>query len=132
VAVYGHNFSDGFGQKVRAWASARGTKLVSIGYRNAWADSQWITAGPRSFALCMAEAEAVATPKPFVVELSSYRSNKLKGLAESLQIDDRLVSAATPSSDYRRCLETPVQLRVLNRIDHLRKTSEEFLNEAHI
>ena len=34
---------------VRAWARAAGLRLVSFGYRNDWADAQWLDAGPEDF-----------------------------------------------------------------------------------
>src|SRR3546814_9493774 len=61
VAVYGHNFPASFRQAVRHWAASRGYRLVSIGYRNDWADEQNITAGPEDFARIMAQSAAVAT-----------------------------------------------------------------------
>src|SRR5690606_20017393 len=82
VAVYGHNFTEWFSREVRHWAQSRGYSLVSIGYRNDWADEQWLTAGPEEFAHFVRHAEAVATNffhgcvfsllnhKPFVCELS--------------------------------------------------------------
>lgn len=61
VAVYGHIFTEWFIRGVRQWATLHGSLLVSIGYRNDWADQQWLTAGPEEFAEFIGQAEAVAT-----------------------------------------------------------------------
>ncbi|WKL39988.1 polysaccharide pyruvyl transferase family protein (plasmid) [Sinorhizobium meliloti] len=61
IAVYGHSFPSWFQHAVRHWATTRSLPLVSIGYRNEWADEQWLDAGPYEFAACIAGAEAVAT-----------------------------------------------------------------------
>src|SRR3546814_12834138 len=61
VAVYGHNFPASFRQAVRHWAASRGSRLLSIGYRNDWAAEQHITAGPEDFTRIMAQSAALAT-----------------------------------------------------------------------
>src|SRR5690606_3394326 len=61
IALYGHGFSPQLARRVRDWARRRGLAVVSIGYRNAWADRQWLDAGPHAFARFMAGAEAVVT-----------------------------------------------------------------------
>ena len=62
MAVYGHNFSDWFVVRMREWARKRNMRLVSIGYRNDWADTQWLTAGPEDFARFMADADGEFDP----------------------------------------------------------------------
>ncbi|HYE43800.1 MAG TPA: polysaccharide pyruvyl transferase family protein, partial [Caulobacteraceae bacterium] len=61
VLVYGHSFPDWFVETVRKWAHARRLRLVSLGYRNDWADEQRLAAGPEEFAQAMADAGAVVT-----------------------------------------------------------------------
>ena len=46
---------------MRRWAQPRGYPLVSLGYRNDWADEQWLEAGPHDFAHAIMRASAVAT-----------------------------------------------------------------------
>lgn len=140
VAVYGHTFSDTFGREVRRWAESRGFKLVSIGYRNDWADAQWLTADPHNFAHFIAGAEAVATnffhgcvfalrnAKPFACEITSYRYHKTSGLMAILGGERHLVTENTPSAGYDACLSEPVDPEIYRRIDGFRRTSEAYLD----
>lgn len=61
LLLYGHGFSAAFARQVRHAADAHGYRLVSIGYRNDFADEQWIGAGPLEFARAVAGSSAVAT-----------------------------------------------------------------------
>jgi hypothetical protein len=61
VAVYGYRFSEPFTRAVQQWARTHRLPIISIGYRNDWADQNWLTAGPDDFAHFMAGARAVAT-----------------------------------------------------------------------
>jgi hypothetical protein len=61
AAVYGHNFSTSFVNKIKKWAYKRKLPLLSIGYRNEWADEQWLTADPIEFQSFIAQSEAVIT-----------------------------------------------------------------------
>jgi Polysaccharide pyruvyl transferase len=142
AAVYGHNFSDGFSREVRRWATARGLPLVSIGYRNDWADVQWLEAGPHDFAHAMARASAVATnffhgcvfslrnERPFVCETSPYRGTKVRGLVSLVGAGHRLLEAGTPPAVYDRCLREPVEPAITRRIDLLRERSARYLDAA--
>lgn len=139
AAVYGHNFSEAFAAQVRRWARSRGVPLVSIGYRNDWADRQWITAGPHDFAHAISRARAVATNffhgcvfalrggKPFACEMSAYRSIKVENLMRTVGGERHLVWWNAPAEAYDACLDEPVQPEVLHRIQRLRETSETFL-----
>lgn len=142
VAVYGHNFSPNFIREVKQWAHANHLSLVSIGYRNDWADKQWLTADPHDFAHFMANAEVVATnffhgcvfalrnAKPFVCETSPYRSNKLSGLMTKLGGEQHLVTEDTPSSVYHARLSKPLNAEIFEKIEHYRRTSNEYLDRA--
>ena len=142
VAAYGHGFTGQFGRAVRHWADRRSVRVVSVGYRNDWADSQWIDAGPDDFAAFMANATAVATNffhgcifalvngRPFVCESSSYRSNKVRDLAQAIGAEDRLVSEETPFSAFSVLLDEPPGQNVVQRIADLRRTSSEYLDRA--
>lgn len=105
--VYGHNFSPEFARSVRDWADSRSLPLLSLGYRNDWADVQWLDAGPHDFAHAVRRTEAIATnffhgcafavreDKPFACETSPYRSIKVRGLMELLGGLDRLTEDGT-------------------------------------
>lgn len=142
VAVYGHNFTNHFGEQVRRWAKARRLMLISIGYRNSWADRQWLTAGPHDFARAIATADAVATnffhgcvfalrfAKPFICEGSTYRSMKLRNLMKSVAGERHLASETTPASDFDSLLSEPLEPEILRRIERLRRDSSAYLNRA--
>jgi hypothetical protein len=142
VAVYGHNFSGGLARRARRWAQARGYSLVSIGYRNDWADAQWISAGPHEFARFVGRAEAVVTNffhgcvfalrerKPFVCEAPPYRSNKIRDLMSATGGEQHLVSATTAAAAYDGSLSEPLRPELLDRIARLRRTADEYLDLA--
>jgi hypothetical protein len=142
VAVYGHNFSDSFAREIRRWAHHRQLPLISIGYRNDWADQQWITADPHDFAHFISRAEAVATnffhgcvfalrnTKPFVCETSPYRSQKLQGLMAKIGGEKHLLSEGTPAAVYHAHLSEPLDPGMLQKIDCLRQTSNAYLGRA--
>ena len=134
--VYGHNMSPEFARSVRAWADRRGLPLLSLGYRNDWADVQWLDAGPHDFAHAMIRAEAVATNffhgcafalregKPFACETSPYRSIKVRGLMELLGGLDRLV----PDGEVGDRLDVPADFNA--RLAALREVSNDYLDRA--
>lgn len=142
VCVYGHSFSDGFAARVRAAAKARGLLLVSIGYRNDWADVQWLAAGPEDFAQCVARSEAVATNffhgcvfalanwKPFVCEPTRYRANKILGLLELLRAERHLLEDAATPEAVESLLADPPGSEVAGRIERNRARSAAFLATA--
>jgi hypothetical protein len=142
VAVYGHNFSEYFIREIKNWAKRRNLQLVSIGYRNDWADQQWLTADPHDFAAFMSNAAAVATnffhgcvfalnnARPFVCETTPYRSNKLQGLMNKIGGEGHLVRENTPFPVYDARLSQPVDQGILEKINHLRQSSNAFLQRA--
>lgn len=142
LAVYGHNFSAYYIHAVKAFAAQKGLPLISIGYRNDWADSQWLTADPHDFAHFMAGATAVTTnffhgcvfalrnKKPFVCETTPYRSIKVQCLMELLGGEKHLVTEDTPVADYITQLSEPVASNITQNITQLRQSSNAFLDEA--
>jgi hypothetical protein len=142
VAIYGHNFTEWFKREVRCWAGAHGYTLVSIGYRNDWADRQWLTAGPEEFAEFIAQADAVATNffhgcvfallnrKPFVCELSEYRSYKVRDLMVTVGGERHLVSEKTPGHEYTALLGEAVDSALFEGITTLRQSSTRFLDKV--
>jgi len=141
IAVYGHSFPDWYARAVRRAADEAGLKLVSIGYRNDWADEQRIDAGPDEFARAIAGAEALATnffhgcvfallfERPFACVASSYRANKLRDLMEKVGAEERLVFEDR-ESEIAGLLAEPVGSAVGARIAELRGQSSAYLSRA--
>jgi polysaccharide pyruvyl transferase WcaK-like protein len=140
--VYGHGFPDEFVRSVRSWASARGVRLVSVGYRNDWADEQWLTAGPEDFALAMGAARAVVTnffhgcvfallnEKPFVCTTTEYRWHKVQALVRALAAEDRLIVEPAPQAAFDAALDAPPVMATRNAIASLRERSADYLEHA--
>lgn len=142
VAVYGHNFSENFIANIKEFARSRGLPLISIGYRNDWADEQWLTAGPLEFSAFMHSAQAVVTnffhgcvfalinTKPFVCETSSYRSLKVQGLMDTIEAQSYMVQEQTPFATYNERLTQPLSKDIVRNIEALRLFSSEWLDKA--
>jgi hypothetical protein len=142
IAVYGHNFSDAYIDKIKQWATDKQLPLISIGYRNDWADEQWLTADPHDFAHFMTKSEAVATnffhgcvfavrnQRPFVTEATSYRSNKVQGLMSTIGAEKHLINENTSASVVDDLLSQPLNAEIFKNISALRKTSNEYLDQA--
>lgn len=139
AVVYGHSFSDSLGPAVRNWAQRRGLRLVSIGYRNDWADQQRLDAGPLEFAQLMAGAEAVVTNffhgcvfallnhKPFACAVSPYRSNKVRALTQTVGAERHLIEEGYPDKHLAELLDQPLSARIPQRIGRLRVESDGYL-----
>jgi hypothetical protein len=139
LVVYGHSFSDWFARRVLRWARERGLRLVSIGYRNDWADEQRIDAGPDAFRALMSGAAAVATNffhgcvfalvnrKPFACAASAYRNKKVLDLAALLGAGRHLVSESAPYA-IDAAMEATPEPAVYDRISAMRARSEAFLD----
>ena len=142
VAVYGHSFPAWYSEAVRAFARHRGLRLVSIGYRNDWADEQRIGAGPLEFARLIANAASVATnffhgcvfallgSRPFACVASAYRSNKLRDLVGTVGAERRLMTGPEESREIAGQLATPLSPLVAARIALLRQNSNRYLAHA--
>jgi hypothetical protein len=142
VAVYGHNFSSPFVREIRRWATEHGRILLSISYRNDWADLQWLEAGPHDFAQAMARADVVTTNffhgcvfallhhKPFACETTSYREHKIRGLMADVGAERHLVGGAADSSSFDELLDQPLDPTIDERIDRLRARSTRYLDNA--
>ena len=140
--IYGHRFPAWLKAKVRSWAKARGTKLISVGYSNDFADEQRIAAGPHEFTRLMAGAQAVITNffhgcifalvngKPWASAPSAYRSIKIPDLASTLGAQHRLVDDATSARQLEELLETPVRPEVEANIREARARSADYLDAA--
>ncbi len=142
IAVYGHSFPAWFRDRVRRSAASRGYRLVSIGYRNDWADEQRLSAGPESFAELMAASAAVATNffhgcvfallngRPFACAASSYRFNKVRDLADAVGAEQHLIAENTPPSRFHRLLTEPLGPAIHDRITALRHRSASYLDHV--
>jgi hypothetical protein len=142
LAIYGHSFPGWFADAVRGWATGAGCRLLSIGYRNDWADEQLIAVGPRRFAQLMAGATAVATNffhgcifallngEPFACASSEYRANKVTDLMRLVSAERHLVTEASDSARLHRLLGDPLEAGIPSRIACLRLQSREFLERA--
>ncbi|WP_315764482.1 polysaccharide pyruvyl transferase family protein [Sphingomonas sp. Y38-1Y] len=119
LIVYGHGFPGWFVEAIRAGARRRGLRIVSLGYRNDWADEQRIDVGPLDFPAAMAGASAVATnffhgcvfalryDRPFVTAPSPYRFNKVRDLAAKLSVERQIVTEATEPATLDTLLSEP-------------------------
>ena len=135
MALYGHSFSDGFAQAARQWAQARGLKLVSIGYRNDWADENWIDADPFEFAQAIAQASAVVTnffhgcvfallnEKPFACAVSPYRMNKVRDLTAAVGAEAHLLREDDAPERFAAALDRPLADTITAQIARLRAQS---------
>jgi hypothetical protein len=144
VALYGHSFSDGFGKAVRRWAQGRGLKLVSIGYRNDWADEQWLDADPFEFAQAITQAEAVVTnffhgcvfallnDKPFACAVSPYRMNKVRDLVSAVEAQAHLLREDDPPERFAAVLDHPLDSGIDAAITRLRVQSEAYLRSIGV
>lgn len=142
AAVYGHNFSPFFIREVKKWAAQRKITLISIGYRNDWADEQWLTADPFEFASFMAGCSAVATNffhgcvfalinmKPFACEPSWYRRNKVNGLMKKIDGEHHIINPESKEGITGHLLSEPLSNNILNNISYQRKKSFDYLNLA--
>lgn len=142
IALYGHNFSHSFVEKTLQFAKKRKLPLISIGYRNDWADEQWLTAGPLEFSLFIAQSRGVVTNffhgcifainnnKPFVSETSSYRSHKVKDLMERASSVKHIITEKTTAAHYNACMSKPLDNNINLNIEYLRNISNTWLKEA--
>jgi hypothetical protein len=140
--IYGHGFPAWLRGAARRWSEAVGIKLVSVGYKNDWADEQRITASPHEFAELMAGARAVITnffhgcvfallnAKPFAAAPTSYRFNKVRDLAAAVGAENRLVNEGTSAELLRDLLGTRPEPHVAHRIAACRHRSSSFLDAA--
>lgn len=142
AVVYGHSFPAWLKIAVRNWANERGTKLLSIGYRNDWVEEHWIDAGPDAFASVMAGAKAVITnffhgcvfsllnEKPFACVLSDYRANKIRDLAATVGARRHVVDETTRPAQLRANLDEPLDPSVHRCICDLRHRSNAYLHDV--
>ena len=142
LAVYGHNFSSTFIDETKKVARRKNYKTISIGYRNDWADEQWITADPHDFVHFIRNCSGLVTnffhgcvfalqnERPFVCETSPYRKNKVEGLMKKIGGEKYLLSDETSSRVFEARLNEEIDPSILTRIQELRSSSNNFLDGA--
>jgi hypothetical protein len=142
VALYGHGFPGWFSRAVRQEADRNGQKVISIGYRNDWADEQRLTAGPEEFAHFIARSSAVVTNffhgcvfalvngLPLVTTPSAYRFNKVRDLLHALEADRHMVTESSSGQVYEDLMTEPPEPVVGERIASLRRGSEDYLRRS--
>jgi hypothetical protein len=140
--VYGHHFTPWFAAEARRWARRRGVRLVSIGYRNDWADEQWLDAGPTEFDAAMRSACGVLTNffhgcvfalrlhKPFMCEYSAYRSLKIQDLLADFSAGNHLAREGAPPEYFNDGMDQPLSPLIEARLALRRAMSEAFLDQA--
>jgi hypothetical protein len=140
VVVYGHTFSDWFARRARHWAGRRGLRLVSVGYRNDWADEQWLDAGPQDFADAIGGARAVLTNffhgcvfairsgKSFLCEQSAYRSIKIRDLVADLACEAHVARQDRPAWAAEAVLDQPLAPAILARLAQRRRESAQYMD----
>lgn len=142
LAVYGHNFSSEFARQIQNYAQTRALKTVSVGYRNDWANEQWLDAGPSEFAAFIAGARGVATnffhgcvfsllnAKPFAAEVVGYRWVKITDLLALVGADAHLTDAQTGAAAFEALLSAPLAPEIFRKIRALRAESAAYLGDA--
>ncbi len=142
LALYGHNFSEPFIRQISHWAKKQKLPLVSIGYRNHWADEQWLTAGPYEFAAFIAQSEAVITnffhgcvfalinSKPFVCETTPYRSHKVEDLIKKADAKKHIITNETSEKELENLLLKPLDAEIHRNIAKLRMNSQNWLEKS--
>jgi len=141
LVVYGHGFPGWFADAVVAFARRRALPIVSVGYRNAFADEQRIAAGPEEFRRLMASAAAVATSffhgcvfalafgRPFAAVTTPYRRNKLRDLVALVGAEAHVVEEHRADA-VDTVLSAPADALVRRRIEALRARSDAFLDRV--
>jgi len=142
AVVYGVGFSPAFARCVTDWARTNGIRLVSVGYRNDWADENRLFASPDDFVQLMRRAQAVATnyfhgcifalryARPFLCETTPYREIKIKDLLATLGADRHGFREGDAEEACKQCLSEPLGQDILDRIEALREFSQAKLEQA--
>lgn len=142
AVVYGFGFSAAFARSVQGWARAAGVRLVSVGYRNPWADDHQLAAGPEAFRRLMQGARAVATNyfhgcvfalrynRPLVCEALPYRAIKIGDLLSTVGAEAHQVTPGLPAATVAARLDVPLDPGIQARIARLRADSVAYLDGA--
>jgi hypothetical protein len=136
AVVYGVGFSPAFARCVADWARVKGIRLVSVGYRNDWADENRLFASPDDFVQLMRRAQAVATnyfhgcvfalryARPFLCETTPYREIKIRDLLATLGADRHRFWQGDAEEACTQRLSEPLSQDILIRIQALRESSQ--------
>jgi hypothetical protein len=105
IMVYTTGFDTAHQAAIRAYADAKGKRLISVGYRNAFCDQSVAGIGPFEFLGYLKNADEVITSmfhgtlfsikygKQFCIVTDAYRTNKLATILAMLGLKDRVVVA---------------------------------------
>jgi hypothetical protein len=142
AVVYGVGFSPAFARCVTDWARANDILLVSVGYRNDWADEHRLFASPDDFVQLMRRAQAVATnyfhgcvfalryARPFLCETTPYREIKIRDLLATLGADRHRFGQCDAEEACTQRLSEPLSQDILVRIEALRESSQARLEQT--
>lgn len=142
AVVYGVGFSSAFARCVTEWARTNGIRLVSVGYRNDWADENRLFASPDDFVQLMRRAQAVATnyfhgcvfalryARPLLCETTPYREIKIRDLLATLGADRHRFREGDAEEACTQRLSEPMGQDILDRIEALREFSQTKLEQA--
>jgi len=125
---------------IRAFATKRGKKLVSVGYLNTFCDINIIAVGPFDFLGYVKKADFVITSmfhgvmfsikynKQFALLVDSYRTNKLETTLKIFELHDRIVGDFRSIDDIEA---DPIDYQVLDaRMEQAQQSSLGFIKRA--
>lgn len=105
ILVYTTGFSSDVQIAIRDYATIRGMRLISVGYRNAFCDESIIGIGPFEFLGYYKASSVVITSmfhgtifgikynKPLAIIVDPYRTNKLATMLNDFELLDRVTDA---------------------------------------
>jgi len=141
LVVYGPHFEPGDAESIREFSREHGLMVVSIGYRNSWADRNCLQVGPLNILTWFQSASFVFTStfhgtifalrcrKQFRVRLHPGNQNKVSALLASVGCSECAITAGEPWT--QRGMENPVCFdRVFHALEQERKSSMGYLSSA--
>ncbi|MFZ5562665.1 MAG: polysaccharide pyruvyl transferase family protein, partial [Thermodesulfobacteriota bacterium] len=136
---YALDLSPSLVEKIRAYAKARGKRVLSVGYRNAWADENVVNLSPFELLGYYQNADFVFTDmfhgtifsvlanKNFILQISGYRTNKFHPMLDVLHVRDRVFDGGNADA----LLADEIDYRRINiKVREFKKTGLRFLAEA--
>lgn len=140
IMVYTTGFDPVHQRAVRAYADAKGKRLISVGYRNPFCDSSVIGIGPFEFLGYLRNADEVITSmfhgtlfsikygKRFSIVTDAYRTNKLATILSLLGLENRIV---TGEKTIEKLQSEPIDYEVVrHRLEQEKERSLAFLRRA--
>jgi len=140
IMVYTTGFSSAHEAAIRAYADAKGKRLISIGYRNSFCDQSVAGIGPFEFLGYLKKADEVITSmfhgtlfsikygKPFCIITDAYRTNKLATILGMLGLKGRVVAVDRSIADV---LAAPIDYAPVRKtLEQEKERSLEFIRNA--